>query len=135
VNAPQQVRYFTPDEARVPDNESVAFDSEHAGLFASAVERPRQSAFGEDAYKTIFEKAAAMLDSLVNNHALHSGNKRTAWRLTKLFLALNGQWLMVDFHPAIDFCLRVAGHHGERPELDEIAAFLEAHCVPDFISE
>lgn len=60
------------------------------GLLESALTRPRASVFGEDAYLSIFEKAAALLESLARNHALADGNKRCAWMATILFLGLNG---------------------------------------------
>ncbi len=59
------------------------------GLLESALARPRASVFGEDAYPTIFEKAAALLESLARNHALTDGNKRSAWMATRVFLGLN----------------------------------------------
>ena len=59
------------------------------GLLGSAVARPQQSAFGEDAYPTLWEKAAALLHSVANNHALIDGNKRLAWIATATFLDLN----------------------------------------------
>ena len=34
------------------------------GLLESAVQRPQQSVFGEDAYISIYEKAAALFESL-----------------------------------------------------------------------
>jgi death-on-curing protein len=60
------------------------------GLLDSAVARPRSSAFGEDAYPSISMKAAALLHSITNNHALVDGNKRLAWLATTVFLDLNG---------------------------------------------
>ena len=48
------------------------------GLLESAAARPRTSLWGGDAYPTLGSKAAALLDSLVNNHALVDGNKRRA---------------------------------------------------------
>ena len=60
------------------------------GLLDSAVARPRSSAFGEDAYASIVLKAAALLHSITNNHALVDGNKRLAWLATTVFLDLNG---------------------------------------------
>lgn len=60
------------------------------GLLESALARPQASVFGEDAYPTIFEKAAALLESLARNHALADGNKRCAWMGTRVFLGLNG---------------------------------------------
>jgi len=60
------------------------------GLLDSAVARPRSSAFGEDAYPSVSLKAAALLHSITNNHALVDGNKRLAWLATNVFLDLNG---------------------------------------------
>ncbi len=60
------------------------------GLLESALARPRTCVFGEDAYPSIFEKAAALLESLARNRALFDGNKRCAWMATVLFLGLNG---------------------------------------------
>ena len=60
------------------------------GLLDSAVNRPRSSAFGEDAYVTLSLKAAALLQSIAKNHALVDGNKRLAWLSTVVFCDLNG---------------------------------------------
>jgi death-on-curing protein len=60
------------------------------GLLGSAVARPRTSAFGEDAYPDLWTKAAALLQSVVNNHALVDGNKRLGWLSTAVFLEING---------------------------------------------
>ena len=60
------------------------------GLLESAVARPQATVFGEDAYPTIHEKAAALLQSLATNHAMIDGNKRTAFVATALFYGLNG---------------------------------------------
>jgi death-on-curing protein len=64
-----------------------------AGLLASAAARPRTTVFGQDAYPGIWEKAAALMESLGRNHALVDGNKRLAWTATWLFLGLNGHML------------------------------------------
>ncbi len=60
------------------------------GLIESAVARPQATVFGEDAYPTIHEKAAALLQSLAANHPLLDGNERTAFVATALFYGLNG---------------------------------------------
>jgi death-on-curing protein len=70
--------------------ESEDFLIADAGLLDSALMRPQASAFGEPAYPTLFTQAAAMMQSLVRNHALVDGNKRMAWAATKLFLRFNG---------------------------------------------
>jgi death on curing protein len=60
------------------------------GLLGSAVARPQTSAFGDDAYPDIWTKAAALLHSVVKNHALVDGNKRLGWLATAVFLEING---------------------------------------------
>lgn len=88
-------------------------DVEQAGvkdhsLLESAVHRPQQSIFGEDAYPTLFDKAAAFLESLVKNHCFHNGNKRTAYLVTKSFLMLNGQHLRMEREYAVEFIVDIA---------------------------
>lgn len=61
-----------------------------AGLLASAAARPAATAFGEDAYGDVWEKAAALLHSIVTNHPLLDGSKRLGWLATAVFLLLNG---------------------------------------------
>ena len=60
------------------------------GLLGSAVARPQTTVFGVDAYPDLWAKAAALLHSVVNNHALIDGNKRLGWLATATFLAING---------------------------------------------
>jgi death-on-curing protein len=60
------------------------------GLLSSAVARPQAAVYGEDAYPDLRTKAAALLQSIVNNHALIDGNKRLGWLATAVFLHLNG---------------------------------------------
>jgi death on curing protein len=55
------------------------------GLLAAAAGRPQLTVFGDDAYPTFEDKAAALLHSLVRNHALVDGNKRLAWAATRVF--------------------------------------------------
>lgn len=94
------------------------------GLLESAVHRPQQSVFGEDAYPTLFDKAAAFLESLVKNHCFHNGNKRTAYLVTKSFLLLNGYHLHMEREYAVEFIVDIAkGLHS----LELIARILIKH--------
>ncbi len=45
------------------------------GPLAAAAARPQATPFGEDATPDLWAKAAALLESVVNNHALVDGNK------------------------------------------------------------
>ena len=87
------------------------------GLLDSALARPRSSAFGEDAYPSLELKAAALLDSLTNNHPLVDGNKRLAWLATTVFLDLNGYRVDLNDDQAFDLVWDIASN---RFGLDEI---------------
>ncbi len=78
------------------------------GLLDSAAARPRSSAFGEDAYPTLDLKAAALLHSIVDNHALVDGNKRLAWLATTVFLDLNGVTVDISDEEAFDLVWDIA---------------------------
>ncbi|EPY1467800.1 type II toxin-antitoxin system death-on-curing family toxin [Pseudomonas aeruginosa] len=62
-------------------------------LLASAVMRPFSSAGGSDAYVGVFNKAAALFHSLINNHCFHNGNKRAALLATLVYLGEEGWWV------------------------------------------
>jgi death-on-curing protein len=91
------------------------------GLLDSAVARPQSSAFGEDAYPTISLKAAALLQSLVNNRALVDGNKRLGWLATVIFLDINGMEPTLTDNEAFDLVWEVAA---SSPDVEAIAARL-----------
>ena len=78
------------------------------GLLLSALARPSATAFGEDAYPALEEKAAALLESVARNHALFDGNKRLSWYLALAFLHLNGTRLVMDEDRAFELILGVA---------------------------
>ena len=60
-------------------------------LLESAVFRPRNGY-----YREIVDEAAALMESLANNHAFHDGNKRTAFAMVDVMLAVNGYVLDVE---------------------------------------
>jgi death on curing protein len=90
-----------------------------AGLLASAASRPRTSVFGQEAYPGIWDKAAALMESLGRNHALIDGNKRLAWNAVWLFLGLNGHLLRepVDEDLAEQFVVDVVTGKLEVPQI------------------
>ncbi|HEV3317732.1 MAG TPA: type II toxin-antitoxin system death-on-curing family toxin [Candidatus Angelobacter sp.] len=68
------------------------------GLLESAVFRP-QSGY----YNSIQEEAAALMESLNNNHPFLDGNKRTAFASVHTFLLVNNYDLRVDSLHAYKF--------------------------------
>ena len=97
------------------------------GLLSSAAARPNTSLFGEDAYPDVWTKAAALLQSIVNNHPLIDGNKRLGWLATAVFLELNG----VDATTASndDVFELVWGLAASQQEVEEIASKLRSIIV------
>lgn len=98
------------------------------GLLESALARPRASAFGEAAYPTIHEKAAALLHSLARNHALVDGNKRLALTAAIAFYGMNGMRLTMTNDQAYELVMSIAS--GAVDEVAEIAPLLEASTQP-----
>lgn len=78
------------------------------GLLESALARPQASIFGEDAYPTFHEKAAALFQSLATNHALLDGNKRTSLAALELFYELNGYRITASDDELFDLVISVA---------------------------
>ena len=117
------MRYLTAEE--VLEINSRVLGGRHAlrdrGLLESAVARPGATALGGDAYPDLVSKAAALLHSLVLNHAFVDGNKRTAVLATVVFADLNGYVIRWDQREALSFVLRLADH---QVNLDEVIAFL-----------
>lgn len=89
------------------------------GLLGSAVARPQTTIFGKDAYPDIWTKAAALLHSIVKNHALIDGNKRLGWLAAAVFLETNGVSVTgITDDDVYDLVVEVA--EGD-PPIDEIA--------------
>ncbi|MCW8381610.1 type II toxin-antitoxin system death-on-curing family toxin [Streptomyces justiciae] len=98
-------------------------EARDAGLFASAVRRPRARMFGTQAYDDLYEQAAALLHALAANHPLVDGNKRTAWLATATFLGVNGVDLTAcDQDTAYDLVIDVAS--GAESDIQVIAGRL-----------
>ncbi|MBT2419696.1 type II toxin-antitoxin system death-on-curing family toxin [Streptomyces sp. ISL-22] len=105
-------------EHAVDDQDVVVRD---AGLLESAVHRPSASMFGQEAYTDLFDKAAALLQSLAVNHPFLDGNKRTAWVSCVVFLAMNDVQLRPDIDAAERLVIAVA-----TGSLEEVKVIAEA---------
>jgi len=115
-----QINLYSPKEQRgVKD----------PALLNSAVHRPMQSVFGEDAYPTIIEKAAALFESLAKNHAFHNANKRTAFASLYMFLRQNNHKLVVHPQTAEDFTVKVVAEKNPPVPFEEIVAWIKEFTV------
>ena len=104
----------------------LGFHVKEIGLLDSALARPQTTLFGEDAYGTLALKAAAMCHSLVKNHALVDGNKRTTWTLMVVFLFINGFKHNFSTDEGMSFILDLAT---DAISLEEAAKLLRDHLV------
>ncbi len=78
------------------------------GLLDSAAHRPQVSLMGQDAYPSVHEKAAVLLESVARNHPLIDGNKRLSWMATFVFYGLNGLDLDAPEDEAYDLVIAVS---------------------------
>lgn len=90
------------------------------GLLEAAAARPRATAFGANAYVTIHDKAAALLHSVVRNHALVDGNKQLGLAAVIAFYGLNGRCLTLSNDQTYDLVMSVASG-----ALDDVAAIAQ----------
>jgi death-on-curing protein len=78
---------FDDVQSWVVNNGFVARDW---GLFDAALNRPLATIGGSDVYPTLWEKAAAFLDSVEGSHPFVDGNKRVGFLMVALVLMGNG---------------------------------------------
>lgn len=90
------------------------------GLLESAVGRPYQTVFGEDAYASVTEKGVALFHSLVSNHPFHDGNKRTAVTSLHHFMMANGLFAGLSNEEAYDMAKRTASYRERGLSHDQI---------------
>lgn len=100
-----QTRYLNIVELLIINETLIGKQSQlrDVDLLEAAVLRPQSSAFGEDAYPTVIDKAGAFFHSLTLNHAFVDGNKRTATVALIIFLEWNGYRVVWDEAQALEF--------------------------------
>jgi len=94
------------------------------GLLESAVMRPQTTFDGVDLYKSLFEKGASLLHSLLMNHQFVDGNKRTAMFAVMTFIELNGYTFIAEKEEVVEYALYI---ENSQPEIDEISKWLKKH--------
>src|SRR5580693_7862386 len=93
------------------------------GSLEAAVFRP-QTGY----YNDISEEAAALLESLVNNHAFLDGNKRVGFAAAHTFLLINGFDLDVSSRAAYEFMIKAMEEGKFRLAL--LKEWISAQLVP-----
>jgi death-on-curing protein len=99
-------------------------------LLESAIARPQAMFGGVDLYPDLWDKAAALMESLIQNHPFVDGNKRTGLAAAAILLERNGHRLAADNDEVFDFTMNVARGELRRQEitrwLEENSERLEA---------
>ncbi|HMR82108.1 MAG TPA: type II toxin-antitoxin system death-on-curing family toxin [Niabella sp.] len=78
------------------------------GSLESSVSRSFQTFDGVDLYRDIFEKAAALIESLIINHPFVDGNKRTGFLAMAAFIEDNGYLLSCSEDEAYNFTIKIS---------------------------
>jgi death-on-curing protein len=94
-----------------------------AGL-ESALSRPFQTFDNAEFYPTILEKAASLLESILINHPLIDGNKRTGYVLVRLFLIQNGFDIHASQEEKYNFIINIASG---KSKIEDIAKWLRTY--------
>lgn len=120
--------YLTVAEvAAIHHHQIEEYGGEHGllnqGALESAVFRP-QTGY----YNDLNEEAAALLESLVNNHPFVDGNERVGFAAAHTFLLINGCDLDVTDGAAFEFIINAIA--GGRFRFAMLREWISAHVVP-----
>jgi death-on-curing protein len=129
----KSIRYLTVQEVIAINVAVIQRYSlgEHIGvksndMLESAVFRPQSSALGDDAYMNIFDKAAALFESLGQNHPFQNANKRTALTALSIFMLYNGYRFTMDNKAAENFTVDMVNH---TITFTELSIIIRQHCL------
>jgi death-on-curing protein len=92
------------------------------GALEAALARP-QTGY----YQDLIQEAAALWESLSQNHPFVDGNKRTAVTVSAAFLKINGYTLEFDDLEAFSFLLDL--YENGRMRFQELEGWLRRHAV------
>lgn len=126
----EKVVYIEFDEALWLHFELMwSWDEFHIGvdrrdLIESALARPKQTAFYEDA--DIIRQAASLCFGFIKNHPWRGGNKRTATYLMRFFLLRNGFEVEYEVRDMVEMVLAV---ESDRWKVDEIENWLRGRVI------
>lgn len=126
------MQYITYEDVLAIHRRALATSGGSTGIrddnaLRSAVDQPRMSAFGQDLYPTLAEKAAALGFSLIQNHPFVDGNKRVGHACMEYFLMGNGFESSASTDESEAVVLSVASGTMSR---DLFTEWVRGHLVP-----
>lgn len=126
-------RFLSSGEAREIHARSIdMFGGAHGlrdpGLLESALAMPPASFGGQEMHESVYDKAAAYLFHLVQNHPGVDGNKRIGLAAALVFLRLNGITVDATDDELVDLVLDVARGTADKTR---VSAFLLQHTTAE----
>lgn len=123
------MKYLSVDEILAIHEEMInIFGGSHGirdfGLLYSAIYRPQATFAEEDLYPTIFDKAAALIHSLLLNHAFVDGNKRTAYVSCARYLFINNYAIKASTSNIIFFIKNI---ENKKITLEKITIWIKSY--------
>ena len=94
-----------------------------AGALEAALHRP-QTGY----YDTLIHQAAALLESLIQNHPFVDGNKRVAFAVTDVFLRINGYSITGDSKNIYGFLMQL--FKTQSLDMEHLVPWLQAIVRP-----
>lgn len=122
---------FTVDDIelihmQIVDASGGSHGTRDRGRLEAVVAVQTQEVFGEELYKTLHEKAAALARGVIADHPFYDGNKRTGIMIALIFLERNGVEEKTTDKELEDFAVQIAVEHLDVPT---IAAWLETYSA------
>ena len=93
------------------------------GLLEAALYRPQTGYYAD-----LIEEAAALWESLAQNHPFMDGNKRTAFAATYTFFAINGARLTADAQETYAFVIGL--YETNQFNFESLTQWLRSHVTP-----
>ena len=93
------------------------------GLLEAALFRPQTGYYAD-----LIEEAAALWESISQNHPFIDGNKRTAFAVTYTFLTINGCRLAADAEEIYNFVAQL--YETNQFNFDKLVPWLREHVEP-----
>lgn len=94
------------------------------GLLEAALYRPQTGYYAD-----LIEEAAALWESLAQDHPFVDGNKRTAFAATYTFLAINGARLTADSQEIYDFITGL--YRANQFSFEKLVLWLRCHVTQE----
>ncbi len=123
------MKYLSPHQvlflhARLIEETGGSHGGRDMGLLLSVPGHPKATFERKDLHPTIYQKAAALSDSMINNHPFVDGNKRTGIGAAVLFLSLNGYVLTASNQELLYLTMEITQ---KKTAIETIANWFEMH--------